>query len=353
MVEVPSPTGREEEIASLLGDEMNELGFTTSLDGVGNVHGVAGGKSPKVLLCGHMDTVPGLIPVSLKDGVLHGRGTVDAKGPLAAMIVAATQLLREGYTGGLHIVGAVDEEGQGRGVKQLIKNGTDSDYAIFGEPTNVNTITTGYRGSLLLNIGVETDTGHSSAPWLFNNSIEKAMDLWYRIKDEQMPKGRVESRFHTTSACIERINGGVSGSVVPPKCEIQVGIRIPPSLKVDQMHDSVTKIISQFKAKNPDIKISTETLDSTEAYIADSRSALVRALSQAIWMVRREKVKLIHKTGTGDMNNFGNKIEIPVATYGPGDPHLDHTPNEHINIKDYLESIKVIKQALLNTKKLS
>lgn len=351
MVEVPSPTGREQELAALIRDEMDESGFITRLDDVGNVHGIIKGGHPRVLLCGHMDTVPGQIPVKLKDGILYGRGSVDAKGPLAAIIVATSQLLREGYKGGLHIVGAVDEEGRGRGVKHILEEGVNTDYAIFGEPTNVNTITIGYRGSLLLNIRVETETGHSSAPWLFDNAIEKAMELWYQIKNRYVCEGNVESRFHSTSACLERIRGGGSGSVVPPNCDIQIGIRIPPSIKVDEMIEEVSRTIMDFKSQNTDIEINKDILDSTEAYIADSRSSLVRSLSQAIWIVRRERVKLIYKTGTGDMNNFGNRIDIPVVTYGPGDPHLDHTPKEHINIDDYLASIKVIKQTLLNLAK--
>jgi LysW-gamma-L-lysine carboxypeptidase len=57
-------------------------------------------------------------------------------------------------------------------------------------------------------------------------------------------------------------------------------------------------------------------------------------------------VKLVNKTGTGDMNLYGHSTGKPVLTYGPGDPHLDHTPNEHIKIQNYLDSISVIKGAL-------
>ena len=150
-------------------------------DLVGNIIGEYGEGSPRVLLCGHMDTVPPELPVRLEDGVLYGSGAVDAKGPLAALVMAAAGLIEDEYPGSLIVVGAVDEEGKSAGVENLISDGVEADYAIFGEPTNVDTITVGYKGGLLLKIDCETETGHSSAPWLYENSIEKAMELWTLI----------------------------------------------------------------------------------------------------------------------------------------------------------------------------
>ncbi|NIU83663.1 MAG: M20/M25/M40 family metallo-hydrolase, partial [Candidatus Thorarchaeota archaeon] len=100
MVEIYSPTGEEQGIASFLFDEMQKLGFSVRQDRAGNVIGEHSGTHPRILLCGHMDTVPGLIPVRLDGQALYGRGSVDAKGPLAAFIIAAFQLIKEGYPGG-------------------------------------------------------------------------------------------------------------------------------------------------------------------------------------------------------------------------------------------------------------
>ena len=352
MVETYSPSGKENEIARLLSQEIEKLGFEVELDAVGNVIGKIGEGRPRVLLCGHMDTIPSELPVRVEEGVLYGRGAVDAKAPLATMIVAASQLIREGFGGCLLVVGAVDEENKGRGVKHLIREGMDVDYAIFGEPTNVDTITTGYKGGLLLKLTCETETGHSSAPWQYENSIEKAVEIWELIRDFEMPQENPESHFHSLSKCLRRIEGGETGSVVPPRCEILIEVRIPPSITVEQLRIGIFGLLEDYKTRNPAVKIEAEIEDQTEPYTADKRSLLVRALSQAIWKVRGTQVKLINKTGTGDMNIFGASTGKPVVTYGPGDPHLDHTPHEHVNLGDYLEGVKVLKEALKRLEKL-
>ena len=346
MVRVYSPTGEEEDLAGLLSREMEGLGFEVERDAAGNVIGSLEGERPRVLLCGHMDTVPGIIPVKVEDGVLYGRGAVDAKAPLAAMIIAASQLAKEGYKGGLLVVGAVDEEGRGLGVKHLVREGLNVDYAIFGEPANVETITVGYRGSLLLKITCETETGHSSAPWLFENAVEKAIEIWNIIKDHRAPREQPESRFNSLSTSLRRIEGGEDYSVIPSQCEIHIEMRIPPSLAVEQLRDEVFSLIDGYRAENPAVKVEVEVEDCTEPYTADKRSLLVRALSYSIWKSRGAPVRLINKTGTGDMNVFGSRTGTPSVTYGPGDPHLDHTPNEHISLEDYLESITVLQEAL-------
>jgi len=352
MVRTYSPSGAEERMADLLSGEMKGLGFEVERDAVGNVIGRLEGGRPRVLLCGHMDTVPGAIPVKVEDGVLYGRGAVDAKGPLAAMVVAASQLAREGYGGSILLVGAVDEEGKGRGVKHLVREGLDVDYAIFGEPTDVETITVGYKGSLHLKITCETETGHSSAPWLFENAVEKAIEIWSLLKDLRMPQERLGSRFHSLSSCLRRIEGGGGGSIVPSQCEMHIDMRIPPSLTVDHLHAEVRGLIEGYRAENPAVEVKLEVEDSTEPYLSDRRSPLVRALSHAIWKVRGTRVKIMNKTGTGDMNVFGPSTGKPTVTYGPGDSHLDHTPNEKIPLSDYLDSITVIKETLKRLREL-
>jgi LysW-gamma-L-lysine carboxypeptidase len=269
------------------------------------------------------------------------------------MIVAASQLTEEGYRGGFIVAGVVDEEGKGRGVKNIIEEGTagDVDYAVFGEPTNVDTLTTGYKGSLLLDVTCTTETGHSSAPWLFDNSVERGFEVWNLLKGLRMPQERPESRFHSISYCLQAINGGGEGSTVPSRCDMRIGIRIPPAITVDKLLDEILCLIDGYRYRNPSVEVSAEMRDSTEAYASDTRSPLVRSLSQAIWEIKGKRVRLVNRTGTGDMNNFGNSTGIPSVTYGPGDPHLDHTNKEHIIIGEYLESIKILKKGFKNLSK--
>jgi LysW-gamma-L-lysine carboxypeptidase len=345
MVETPSVSGEEETIASLLREKMTGLEYSVSVDSVGNVIGQIGEGSPHVLLCGHMDTVPGEIPVTFKDGILKGRGSVDAKGPLASFIVGSKQAFDDGFQGTLTVVGAVDEEGSNRGIKELIKHDLDVDYAIFGEPTNVHTLTIGYKGGVLFKIDVNTETGHSSAPWMFTNAIEAGMDLFRKIKAATSTLTEETKGFNALTGTIRKIQGGGSFGMVPGDCKMMIGFRVPPSVEIEGIIQVVGDTIENYVSDK--VSVEYNVIGRIEPYLADSKSLLVKAFTRTIYSKTREKVTLVRKSGTGDMNYYGSYSGIPCVTYGPGNPHLDHTDDEHILIDDYLHSIEIVKQALL------
>jgi len=347
MIKIYSPSGNEEEISLFLADEMKNLGFRVHRDEVGNVIGEIGEASPVVLLCGHMDTVEGEIPVRIEDGHLYGRGSVDAKGPLAAMIVAASKFVKKGFPGKILVVGVVDEEGSGSGIQHFVKEGIQPDYAIFGEPSGLEKVVFGYKGILTVKVTVETPSGHSAAPWLFDNAIEKAMDFWKQINRLHMREEKLKSRFYSITSCLTGIKGGnSSASFIPSHCEILIQLRIPPQLTPEQVFEEVKRKIDRYKATNPKVTVVVESVDIAKAFEADRRSVIVRALAWGIRKTTLNYASFSRKTGTGDMNVLGNELKIPVVTYGPGDSKLDHTPNEHIDIQEYLDSIEVLRKTL-------
>jgi LysW-gamma-L-lysine carboxypeptidase len=347
MIKIYSPSGNEEEISLFLADEMKKLGFHVHRDEVGNVIGEIGEGSPVVLLCGHMDTVEGEISVRVEDEQLYGRGSVDAKGPLAAMIVAASKFVDGGFPGKILVVGVVDEEGTGKGIQHFVEEGIQPDYAIFGEPSGLEKVVFGYKGILTVKVTVETPSGHSAAPWLFENAIEKAMDFWKQINRLHLREEKLKSRFYSITSCLTGIKGGnSSASFIPSYCEILVQLRIPPQLTPEQVFDEVKRKIDRYKATNPKVTVAVEIVDVAKAFEADRRSVIVRALAWGIRKTTLNYASFSRKTGTGDMNILGNALKIPVVTYGPGDSTLDHTPNEHIYIQEYLDSIEVLKKTL-------
>jgi LysW-gamma-L-lysine carboxypeptidase len=347
MLNIYSPSGNEEEISKFLAEEMTKLGFRVHRDAVGNVIGEIGEGSPIVLLCGHMDTVSGEIPVRVEDGQLYGRGSVDAKGPLAAMIVAASKFVDNSFPGKIMVVGVVDEEGKGTGIEHFVKEGIQPDYAIFGEPSGLDKVVFGYKGILTVKITVETASGHSAAPWLFDNAIETAMDFWRQLQKLHLREEKLKSRFYSITSCLTGIkSNNDSASFIPAHCEIYVQMRIPPQLTPDQVFNEVERKIDRYNATNPNVKVTLEKKDVAHAFEADRRSVIVRALAWGIRKTTLNYASFSRKTGTGDMNVLGNALKIPVVTYGPGDSKFDHTPNEHIEIKEYLESITVLTKTL-------
>ena len=178
MLGIYSPSGKEDAISNFIIKEMRKLGFRVKKDAIGNVIGEIGKGELTILLCGHMDTIAGNLPVSFENNKLYGIGAVDAKGPLAAMIVAVATLASESLLQAkVLLIGAVEEEATSKGIKHVIKQGLKADYAIFGEPSGVENITIGYKGGLNLKITCKTETGHSSSPWFYENALEKAYDL--------------------------------------------------------------------------------------------------------------------------------------------------------------------------------
>jgi len=345
-----SPSGKEQSIANFLATQMKQMGFEVGIDTVGNVIGVVGDGKPVILLCGHMDTVAGNVPLRIEEGKIYARGAVDAKGPLAAMVMAAIAASKEpNFKGKILIASVVEEEATSKGVRHLITEGIQADYAIFGEPSGVENITIGYKGQIQLKLVIKTETGHASTPWLYDNALEKAYELWEKIRSAcAFPSmDPQETPFTSITVCLVKMVGGQGDSVIPFEAEMKLDVRVPIQFTTAQVYDKMIKIISNYQNINPTVDIYVSVLDTVEPFEASKASPLVHALSMAVRKVTGKPATLLRKTGTGDMNLLGNTMNLPIVTYGPGDSHLDHTIDEHIIVEDYLNGIKVYKETIL------
>ncbi len=350
-----SPSGKEEDAANYLVVEMKNMGFEVGKDDIGNVIGVVGVGDPVILLCGHMDTVAGHLPLRIEEGKIYSRGAVDAKGPLAAMIVAASAAGKEpGFKGKILIASVVEEEATSRGVRHLITQGIKADYAIFGEPSGIENITIGYKGQIQLKIICKTDTGHSSTPWMFDNALEKAYELWEQIKNASSYPSLDPSAspYNAVTACLVKVVGGRATSVVPFEVEMNLDVRVPIQFSTAQVYEQIEKIMTKYHAANPKVSVKATVQDTVEPFEVNKASPLVHILSSSVRKVLNTPATLLHKTGTGDMNILGKAMNLPIVTYGPGDSHLDHTLNEHIVISEYLNAIAVYKETILKLSEL-
>lgn len=351
-LELYTPSRSEAALANLIKDKcVNELGFEqVNIDSVGNIIATKGSGYPRILLCGHMDTVPGQVPVRIDDGHIYGRGASDAKAPLIAMLLAASEFPKQGGT--VIFAGVVDEEGNATGVKQLVKSKLGVDYAIFGEPSGVDNITVAYKGRLAIRLTCDVgDSAHASAPWLAKNSIEEMYDFWKAIRAEIERVGTAENKAKSISCSLTEINGGSSHNVTPQKCKITMDIRVPTITTCENVLRIVDAVVTKVAAEK-EIKATYRIEDKTEPFEADHSSPLVRALLLSVLDVRKKRPLLLRKTGTGDMNVLGHSFKIPVITYGPGDPHASHTADERVNINEYVSSIEVYERALFHMSRL-
>ncbi|MGC8969178.1 MAG: M20/M25/M40 family metallo-hydrolase [Conexivisphaera sp.] len=348
LVNIYSPSGREARIARYLYERLtSDFSFDdVKLDDVGNVIATYRGKRPSVLLCGHMDTVPGRLPVRIEDGYLLGRGSVDAKGSLAAMVLAAHALKESGYEGEIVLAAVVDEEGRGSGAKHLARSGLSVDYVLLGEPSGIHQITVGYKGRIQLRVNVETEGFHASSPWLGKSAFSHSLEIIGKMRDYVSKEGG-ESPFDSLTLCVTMMQAGVATNVAPPNCSFTLDIRVPPRLRSYKVVNDLLSLVKEYVESTEhgvDVQVVPEEI--TEAFLVDKSNPLVSALSAAIRKITGRSAQLVRKTGTGDMNILGFSLSVPAATYGPGDPKLSHTNHERLDLNEYLLSVDVLKESL-------
>ena len=350
-LKIYTPSLREKNLAEFLVDKCDDLGFNDiHTDEVGNVIATKGSGSPKILFCGHMDTVPGRIRVRKEDDYLFGRGSSDAKGPLIAMLFAAASAQENGGT--VMFVGAVDEEGNATGIKNLVKNKPNVDYAIFGEPSGIKQVTIAYKGRIAINLKINVkNSAHASAPWLAKNAIEESALFTREIKRSLEADQEVKNKGMQLTATITEIKGGLSHNVTPQECDSTLDIRIPVDMNCNMVEEKISKVVNEIAEKQK-VEAFYSILDETEPFEANHNSSLVRSLTLSVLDVEKKRPMLIRKTGTGDMNVIGNQLKIPVVTFGPGDPHAARTIDEKISITEYLRGIEILKRTIEHLKRL-
>jgi LysW-gamma-L-lysine carboxypeptidase len=341
-LKVYSPSTRESKLANYLSGKMEKLGYSrVHTDSAGNVLGEAGRGKVRLLLCGHMDTIPGELQVRKTKGIVYGRGAADAKSPLCALLMAGASSPDSGVR--ITFAGVTEEEGEGAGINSIMKEGSKYDYAVFGEPGGASKVAVGYRGRVSIYVSVKTPGGHAGSPWAHRSAFDEFSSMLSRLKEYENSKAVPGDHFRSLSISPTLVRAGTFHNVVPSLCEGTLDLRIPPQMRAA---DAVREIRAAAETRADGVSIELTAGEATEAYEADTSSNLVRAFQRAIILQLNNKPGLIRKTGTGDMNTFAHRNHIECVTYGPGQSRTSHTDSEAVEIKDYLDSIEVLKEAI-------
>lgn len=341
-VKIYSPTTKEAGLASFLADEMKLLGYSkVRLDSAGNAIGDIGSGRIRLLLCGHMDTVPGRLPVRETKEAVYGRGAADAKSPLCALLMAGARAADSGVR--ITFAGVTEEEGDGAGIEQLIRSGPEFDYAVFGEPSGADRLTIGYRGRVSLQLTVRTAGGHAGSPWANRSAFDGFTSVMRRLKQYESSRAVEGDHFRSPSITPTLVRAGTYQNVIPGKCEATLDLRLPPSMPSSTAIREIRAIAEKAQVG---VKVTVGAGPPTEAYEASPGSTLVRAFQRAIIISLKASPKLVRKTGTGDMNTFARKMGAECLTYGPGPSATSHTDGEIVMIRDYLNSIEVVEEAI-------
>ncbi len=347
-----SPSGEEEGVSHLLVERLSSQGLKVSVDPVGNVISEVGDGNYTVLLCGHMDTVAGWVEPRLEGGVVYGRGAVDAKGALLSLAYAYEDYARtvereKGFGDRLKVVFAavVQEEGDSRGVKRLIRDGLKAHAAVFGEPSGVARLAVGYRGHVPFKASFETPEAHASAPWLTTNSAEAAYEFYQRLKGAWRCES--ERRVECVSVALTGINTFTQHNVIPGRTELNLDIRIPVGMTTTDVINAVKRMLSEYTTSNGDVRVNYEFGEVTEPYKVDLTSNIVRSFTRTMIREGVGRPEFLVKSGTGDMNTYSQAFNAECVSYGPGDPRLSHTPREKVELRDVFHCSRIVHNALL------
>ncbi len=328
-----SPSGEESGAVGWLVAHMRQMGFSRAeVDPAGNAVGVLGDGERQVVLLGHIDTVPGEIPLKVEDGMFYGRGSVDAKGPLAAFVDSVAAV---GAVPGWQwvVIGAVDEEGDSIGARFVLP-GYHPDFALIGEPSGWSRLTLGYKGSAWTRISIQQSLSHTAGRE--TSACEKAVEIWNAAKAwaEAFNQGR-ERAFDQVLPTLRGFNSGGDG--FSEWADLRVGVRLPVDLTPQDWYSALESLAPLGACQPYGYPI--------PAHQADKNTPLVRAFLGAIRSVGGNP-GFVLKTGTSDMNIVAPVWNCPILAYGPGDSALDHTPHEHISLEEYERSVSVLRAAL-------
>jgi len=342
MLSIPSLSGQERSLAHYMVKQAQQAGLHAYVDEVGNfvasTHAELTGQQAPVVMLGHMDTVPGNIPVRLEGGILYGRGAVDAKGPLAAFLCAAARVAATGSKSGpIVVIGAVEEESAtSRGARAVIDRYQPS-ACIIGEPSSSQAVTIGYKGRLLVDGCVSSPLSHTAGPARSTNEI--AVAFWERVRlhaAEWNQQHAGSSNFAALMPSLRSINSSQDG--LEEQTHFVIGYRLPPDFDIAALR---TQLQNWSLEDNVRLSFSGQEI----AFQSTRSTPLARAFISAIRATGVQPT-FKNKTGTSDMNVVAPVWGQNIVAYGPGDSRLDHTPQEHILVAEYAHAIDVLELVL-------
>ncbi|MBU6213620.1 MAG: succinyl-diaminopimelate desuccinylase [Actinomycetales bacterium] len=290
------------------------------------------GRSSRVVLAGHLDTVPAAgnekARIDAQAGVLHGLGSCDMKGGVAVMlrVLAAVAQPSRDVTAVFYDCEEVASEHNGLGL--LAREHPEvlaCDMAVLLEPSNAG-IEAGCQGTLRAVVRTTGRRAHTARAWRGENAIHSAAPILARLAGYQPRTPVVEGLQFREGLQAVGIAGGVAGNVVPDACEVTVNHRFAPDRDVQQAQAHVREVFTGF-----------------EVEFTDCAAGALPGLGQPALadLIARVGSEPHPKLGWTDVARFA-ALGVPALNFGPGDPALAHAPDEHV----LLEQIERCEQVL-------
>ncbi len=325
LLRAESPSGAEGPAVREFVRIATELGYRASIDAVGNGIARRGSGRPQILYLGHIDTVPGALPVRREGDRVHGRGACDAKGPLLAALLAGAAGSPE-EPGEIVVAACVGEETDSRGARGLLPH-WDPDAVIAGEPSGWDGIAIGYKGDLRLRARFAGSREHLSSAT--PTTAERAF-AWVAAVRAEWGEPPAAERFRRLTGKLVSFRTEEFGDA--ERAEVVVDLRLPPGVSAEELERRIRV------REGPE---SIETIARIDAFESARTDPVVRALVAGVRSVGGTPT-LYRKGATSDLNLVAPAWGHGGAAYGPGDPHLDHTDREALDLADLRRATRVL-----------
>ena len=326
LVDVESVSGNEQQLADAIADVLAGLPhLTMHRDGHAIVARTEFGRSERVVLAGHIDTVPvaGNLPSRLDGDLLYGCGSCDMKSGVAVQLRLAAQVTAAVRDVTYVFYDCEEVEAERNGLLRLSRNSPEllaADFAVLMEPTGA-TVEGGCQGTMRADVIARGERAHSARSWLGSNAIHHAGGILDVLRAYQPRQPVVDGLAYHEGLNAVGIRGGVAGNVIPDECVVSVNFRFAPDRSAGQAAEHVREVFSGFEVR-----------------IADSASGARPGLGRpaAATFVAAVGGEPRAKLGWTDVARF-DALGIPAVNYGPGDPTLAHRRDEHVPLAQIAE----------------
>jgi succinyl-diaminopimelate desuccinylase len=335
LVDVESVSGGEEQLADLVHAALLELPHLV-VERVGNnvLARTQLGRSRRVLLAGHLDTVPVAdnLPSRRSGDLLFGCGTSDMKSGDAVILHLAATVAEPAYDLTFVLYDNEEVEAERNGLNHLVRERPewlDADLAVLMEPTS-GRVEAGCQGTLRVRVDLYGTRAHSARSWLGVNAIHAAGPVLQRLREHEAREVDIDGCLYREGLQAVGVTGGVAGNVVPDHCSVTVNFRFAPDRSEQDALEYVEDVLSGY-----------------DVTLLDSAPGALPGLSQpaAKHFVDAVGETPVAKYGWTDVARF-SALGIPALNFGPGDPNLAHTREEHVDVRQVQSAVQLLRSYL-------
>ncbi|GAA4863255.1 succinyl-diaminopimelate desuccinylase [Kitasatospora sp. NPDC048365] len=327
LVDFPSVSGNEKALADAVENALRAYPHLT-VDRHGNniVARTQLGRAERVVLAGHLDTVPiaGNVPSRVDGDLLWGCGTSDMKSGVAVQLRLAATLPEPNRDLTFVFYDCEEVEAFRNGLGVLVQAHPEwlaADFAVLMEPSG-GVVEGGCQGSLRCDIVLRGTRAHSARSWLGDNAIHKAAELLRRLSVYEPRRVVIDGLEYREGMNATRIEGGVAGNVIPDECRVHVNFRYAPDRTVEEAEAHLRSVFEGYDL---------DLVDVSPGALPGLSQPAARDFVAAIGGEPRAKF------GWTDVARF-SALGVPAVNYGPGDPNLAHKVDEHVSLTAIAEA---------------